>query len=68
MKRMNIIEYQSPTFANRMRRRREINEMARGVVPMDPVARALAEIAAAAVGCGLWVALCIAVGRWLLMM
>ena len=63
---MTILEYQPPTLGNRAEHRRIIREMGRGVVPINPITRACIEIAATAAGCGVWIALCIGVARWLM--
>lgn len=63
---MNIIEYQPSTVRSRAEHRRIIRDMGRAVMYPNPITRALGEMVAAAVGCGIWVLLCAAVWNWLL--
>lgn len=66
---MNIIEYQPSTVRSRAEHQRMIRDMTRdlkGMLP-NPIARALCEMAAAAAGCGVWIALCVMAWKWFLM-
>lgn len=67
MKNMYDPEYQLPCGRNYAEHKRLIRQMGKGVVPPNPIARAMCEMAATAVGCGVWIALCVMAWQWFLM-
>lgn len=64
---MHDPEYQLPCGRNYADHKRLIRRMGKGVMLPNPIARALCEMAAAAAGCGVWIALCVMAWKWFLM-
>lgn len=60
-------EYQLPCGRNYAEHQRMIRQMGKGVVPPNPIARAMVEIAVTVAVSSLWLAICVIGWRWLLM-
>ena len=60
-------EYQLPSGRSYFEHQRMIRRMGKGVVPPSPIARAMVEIAVTVAVSSLWIAICVAVWSWWLM-